>query len=293
MYNEYDKLFTDIYGLYMNNLNDENYLNRYRGKEQYFHASSAGLCTRKKYFETTVAPKTNPSDIEGLKRMRLGTVVHGEFEESINDFNQAKKESLTKKENNRDSNYINIYYNTLYNTVKDGYPNLIEIKSEREVVLDDLNVRGFYDFLIISMGSQQSEGMMKGYVDDEIQYHLFDLKTIGTYPYKLKFGRNPDKNPDVHHEMQLGTYGLAIERMFGRIDSMRLFYYRKNDSFHKFKEVPYHYIRKAETYWLEVNEKISRGLPPLEEGVSPVYKRWECSYCAYQNHCNELKDKGE
>jgi len=283
MYNEYDKLFTDLYSLYMAEKNNLNQLERYTGKERYFHASGAGLCMRKKYFESTNVPVTNHPDNEGLKRMRLGTVVHSEFEQAIEDYFLGKKESEIKKEI-KSIEPSKSYYKALYSTIKELYPTLKEIRSEKEIVLEDLNVRGFYDFLVIG---ESGDGSRFGE-----QIHLYDLKTIGTYPYKLKFGRRPERNPGIHHEMQLGTYGLAVEREFGRIDSMRLFYYRKDDSFHKFKEVPYSYIRMAETYWLEVNDKISRGVPPLEEGVSPVNLKWECNYCNYRNHCNQLKDKG-
>lgn len=276
--------------MYISNKNDINSQERYVGKESYFHASGAGLCTRKHYFATTDAPKTNPSDLEGLKRMRLGTVVHSEYEASIREWLLAKKESKTKKELLREGIYNNTYYKALYNTLKNLYPNLKDIKCEEEILLEDLNVRGFYDFLVVADGETDGQ---EGLINIVEQYHLYDLKTIGSFPYKLKFGRNPTPDPDLHHELQLGTYGLAIEKKYGRIDSMRLFYYKKDNSFHKFKEVSYHYLRKAETYWYEVNEKVSRGLPPLEEGISPVYPRWECKYCVYLNHCNKLKDKGK
>ena len=53
---------------------------------------------------------------------------------------------------------------------------------------------------------------------------LYDLKTIGSYPYKLKFGRNPERNQSIHQELQLGTYGLAVLEKFGRLDGMYLLY---------------------------------------------------------------------
>ena len=40
----------NIYNNYIGELNKSKFKSRYKGKEKYFHASSAGLCKRKHYF---------------------------------------------------------------------------------------------------------------------------------------------------------------------------------------------------------------------------------------------------
>ena len=97
-------------------------------------------------------------------------------------------------------------------------------------------------------------------VENERVY-LIDFKTIGAYVFKLKFGRSPVMDGAIHQEMQLGTYGLAVKEMFGRLDGMYLMYYCKDTSVMKDKQVPLTYLNKAEIIRLTVTNSLCLLFP--------------------------------
>ena len=80
-----------------------------------------------------------------------------------------------------------------------------EIYIEKELIIDKIKVRGFADLIV---------EMEDGYI------FLYDFKSIGSYPYKLKFGRKKEDKP-LTHELQLATYGIAVEKEFGRLDGLQ------------------------------------------------------------------------
>ena len=116
---------------------------------------------------------------------------------------------------------------------------------------------------------------------------IIDFKTIGSYPYKKKFGRyNIDPNPSRHQELQLATYAVAVEKDFN-ISNSQLFivYYNKDTSGLKVLEVKRKYMNEAIEYWTKVNEVCSKGLPELKTDESPI-QEWECRYCQFLDICN-------
>ena len=257
---------SDIYSPFINLKWDLNKLERY-GKEVYhlFHASSAGLCIRKHWFMTNPdVPETDPPDEKSERVLRLGTLVHDDYEKAIAHFLKEKERNKEKENNNN----IYIYNNSeLLRTIK-------TISTEVEVTLPELNVRGHYDIVIV---------METGEV------YLYDLKTIGSWGYTRKFGhtKNRDKNPSINNELQIATYGLAVQQEFGRLDGMYLHYYKKDDSIFKQKEVPLSFLQDAITYWKNVNDAVlfQDSPPPIANFKSPVYT-WECGYCQYSTYCN-------
>ena len=133
-----------------------------------------------------------------------------------------------------------------------------------------MNIRGFYDLVI------HDEGV-----------HLIDFKTIASYPYKRKFGKNIDMNQSNHHELQVASYGLGVIKEFGRLDSMSLCYYNKDNSRMRPVSVPLMYVEQAYTYWKNVNEEHKKGLPEFRLGISPVQK-CQCNYCQFKDLCSPV-----
>ena len=153
-----------------------------------------------------------------------------------------------------------------------------DIAIEKEVILEDLNVRGFADLVI--------------YTEDNKVY-LYDIKSVNGWTYKMKFGKAAQANPgsgSIHQELQLATYGIYLEREHGKIDGMYILYYNKDTSVMKQIEVSNDRISDAISFWRQVKEIHNNGLPPLEKGVSPVME-WECRYCEYLSKCK--KDEGD
>ena len=242
--------FEKIYQEYIDSENEKNRKERYEGKESFYKASSSGFCSRKIYFESVekIEP-TNPVESKGKRIMRLGTVVHEDLQNALVYYNNINnKEILTKEKE-------------IKNKQKERF------HIEGNVEIEELNVRGHYDCV--------SEG-------DNV--YLFDFKTIASWSYSKKFGHNKDFDPSIHQELQLGTYGYAINEKFGRLDGMYLVYYNKDNSMMNSIIVPTSYTSRAYNFWYNINEEHKRGLPDFKKGVSPV-QDWNCNYCPFLDHC--------
>ena len=109
-----------------------------------------------------------------------------------------------------------------------------EIYIEKELILEELKIRGFADLII-----EMEDGSI----------FLYDFKSIGSYPYKLKFGRNKEDKP-LTHELQLSTYGLAVKEEFSRLDGMQLIYYNKDNSRIKVVDIDLDLLNVAEDFWI-------------------------------------------
>ena len=245
------KLPIDIEGIYHDYIeqeNDKNVQERYQDKKKYYHISAIDMCSRKLYYESVMQLK--PMDKPNKKSsriMRLGTVVHEDIQ-----------------------NALTVYSNTVYsNTENSKEKNQVqkEINIEGEVIIEDLNIRGFYDFVYNKNG-----------------VYLFDFKTIGSYPYKLKFGRNQYADKNYHHEMQIASYGIGVQEEFGRLDGMYLCYYNKDTSVLKTISVSLSFVEQARRYWEEINQEHELGLPQFRLGVSPKAE-WVCNYCSFASQC--------
>ena len=258
----------DIEGLYNDYLDkkqEQNRLDRYKGKEHWYHASGAGSCSRKLYFESVekVQP-TNEIDERTKRLLRLGNIVHEDIQNSLT-------HTHYNRDNNRDNNRD---YNKDYNKEKEikNKEKETEFLVEGEVKIEELNVRGFYDVVSKRVSGEQ-------------RIYLYDIKTCGGWSWKMKFGRSKNLNPSIHYELQLGTYGYAIKQQFGQLDGMYLYYYNKDDSKMRSVQVPLTYVSRAYLFWKNINDEHKQGLPEFRVGVSPVQK-WQCNYCQFRSHCN-------
>tara|TARA_Y100001951_G_scaffold42464_1_gene33635 strand:+ start:257 stop:979 length:723 start_codon:yes stop_codon:yes gene_type:complete len=225
----------EIYDQYLQLLNEKKTLHRYQDRS-WFHSSTAGLCARKHYYATIEQLEGASIDDATRRLFRLGDLVHGDIQEAIRWW--------------ADSN---------------GVPILIE----KELYLEDLNVRGFIDL---------------GFVYDDT---LHDIKTCNHWKWSKMFGKNADDQPSINYQMQLATYGLWYEREMGPLQGMTLIFYNKNNSAMREVKVPIGMIKAAEDYWNMINDITSSVTPPevcLES--APVYS-WECNekYCQYFDIC--------
>ncbi len=254
-----------IYNEHIKRKNEENFKERYDGKQNHYHASGAGTCSRKLYYESVeLVESTNPPNEKSSRIMRLGTIVHDDLQQALSDTtiysntissNTTYEESIYSKEKD------------IKNIQKESFKYYIE----GEVFITDLNVRGFYDLVAVS--------------DTDGSVHLIDFKTMASYSWSKKFGRYKDPEASKHQELQLGTYGLAVQEKFGRLDSMWLYYYNKDNSQMRAFQVPMSSLEHARNFWVNVNEEHKKGLPMFRERFSPV-EDWNCRYCRFLDHCN-------
>ena len=247
-----------IYEQYIDEKQEENRLNRYEGKEEWYHASGAGSCSRKLYFESVEQVKaTNPIDSRTKRLLKLGNIVHDDIQSSLTH-----------------THYNKVLNNNVLNTEKEinNKEKDIDFHVEGTLTIPELKVRGHYDIII----------------DDKTEdrkVYLYDIKTCGGYAWKMKFGRNKKLDPSIHYELQLGTYGYAAKEKFGQLDGMYLYYYNKDTSAMRCVEVPLTFVSRAYLFWRNLNDEHKMGLPEFRVGISPVQK-WQCNYCQFKNHCN-------
>ena len=250
----------DYYLEYINKKNKENYQKRYIDKEKYYHASGAGFCSRKLYYQSIEQAKpTNETHSVGKLRMRFGSIFHDDFQNAL-----VNNISINTKSN--------IYNNT---KIKEKNKLLskkkVKFHIEQEIIIPELNVRGFYDIV-----AEQQE--------DEERVYLYDLKTIGGYSWTKKFGRAKD-DAFENYKLQLGTYGIAVKEQFGRLDGMYLYFYNKDTSAMKNVFVSDNYIGLAKNYWRNIIREHAKGIPQFIKGISPA-EQWACGYCEFLDHCN-------
>ena len=260
MKSSFDPVGLEEYYLnYIDKKNEENYQKRYVGKEDYYHASGAGFCSRKLYYQSIEkAEPTNITPSVGKFRMRFGSIFHDDFQNAL------------------------IYNTNIYNTnisntnisdkeKKHSKKKKVKFHVEQEIVIPELNVRGFYDIV-----AEQEE--------DETRVYLYDLKTIGGFAWSKSFGRNIE-NGHENYKLQLGTYGLAVKEQFGRLDGMYLYFYNKDTSATKNVFVSNNYLALAKNYWRNIIREHEKGVPDFIPGISPVEK-WACGYCEFKDYCN-------
>ena len=250
-----------IYNEYLDELQEQNRKNRYEGNEHWYHASGAGSCSRKLYYESVeMVEPSNLIDIRTKRLLSLGNLVHEDIQNSLT---RTRNRELYNRDNNRDS----LLEKEINNKEKET-----EFLVEGEIKIEELNVRGFYDIVA-------KQGV------DKQQIYLYDIKTCGGWSWKMKFGRKKQINTSIHYELQLGTYGYAIQKEFGQLDGMYLYYYNKDDSQMRAVEVPLTYVSRAYLFWRNINDEHKQGLPDFRVGVSPVQK-WQCNYCQFKKLCN-------
>ena len=253
-------MFEQLYHEYLIHRNEQNRKDRYEGKESWYHASGAGFCSRKLYFESVEkAQPTNLANEKSMRIMRLGTIIHEDIQNAL------------------------IYYNNIYsNNINNNISKDISTESKRvrfdtegEIELPEFNVRGYFD--ILSMQDSVNK--------------LYDIKTSSNWSYKQKFSKQvafPSENRN--HFLQLATYGLAVKKKYGSLESMHIIYYNKDNSLLNEQTVSDRYLESAKRYWHSINEEHVKGLPLFNLGTSPAYD-WCCGYCQFKDHCKPPKFK--
>ena len=195
-------MFEQIYHDFLAHKNEQNKKERYEGKESWYHASGAGFCSRKLYFESVEKAKpTNPANKKSMRVMRVGTILHEDIQNALIYYNNI----LYSKENNKDNILLE---NIAVESVK-------KFDTEGEITLPNFNVRGFFDVLL-----QDCSASSTGQVN-----RLYDIKTIHSWGYKQKFGRDAIQRESRNHFLQLATYGLAVKKKYGSLESMHIIYY--------------------------------------------------------------------
>ena len=136
------KKIEEIYHDFIESENEKNVEERYSGKKQYYHISAVGMCSRRLYFESVdqIKPTNRPNE-RSSRIMRLGTLVHEDIQNAL---------SLYSNNTYSNNTYSDDIYSKEKNYRNNTKRNIFDI--EGEVIVDDLNIRGFYDLVIHDEG---------------------------------------------------------------------------------------------------------------------------------------------
>ena len=245
----------NIHEIYLNFLKYKNAENAEARNDGKFHASSAGSCYRKQMYRLEDYPQDDMDD-NSYKILRLGTIVHKDFEEAMK--HRFEHDSL-----------VNRKRKTIF--------------SEYKVNLDEYNITGTLD-----IGEYIEEDKVFNLYDLKTSA-AYKWSTM----FGIKRNRQPVFEFDKYR-MQLATYGMAIkEELDVKELNMFLVFYNKNTSMiREVKVYADEWIDKAKDYWDELKSLAStmkNGL--FEEKLRPgwqfgvPYEDWECKYCNYKTIC--------
>ena len=230
----------DIEQIYNNYLEEKRVENRqkYEDVKGWFSASAAGSCFRKQLYRT-MDLEVEPMDIRSNRLLRLGTLVHADFEKAL-----------------------------------DGHvEDVSTIVTEHRIKIPELNVVGHLDVGVIDAKQDKIE--------------VYDIKTAGAWKWRMKFGKNPDKNPSINYELQLATYGIGLGNEYDITDiDLYIMWYNKDNSQMRKEPVSNLYMEEAFDYWTDLNEVKEKTSQPEElipgkHDNVPIYN-WECKYCEFQ-----------
>ena len=271
-----------IYDAYLDRLQEERKKKNKKYKE-WFSGSSAGSCYKKQWYKLR-GYEPEPFDARTKRLLRLGTIVHKDFENAI-------------EEHSRNGGSDG-------NTWVDTY-------TEHEIKIPEINVIGHLDHCVIVRNTTTKVDMYVG-----------DLKTLASYSWTKKFGRDAKKRGiNVHailghYELQVGTYALGmllqiapetfkpmldVPQMLDKIDefendvTLNIIWYNKNDSRMNVTQIPNEAIGAALAYWLDLNEFIDADsdleceldIADIAPGgaVGVPMMDWECNYCQFSKVC--------
>ena len=252
--------FEEVYHIYLSHLEEQNYIKRYKGHEDKYGMSRAGQCFLKHYYFRFKYERFPLDELRKQRVPRLGQLLHKDFEDALDFFKNSPR-----KFPSIDSKY---------------HSDLCSIRTERMVVADD----------------------KRGHVDTYISFkkidklEVYDLKSIGSWGWKIKFGKTKIEDTNRFNQLQLSTYTLALMNTLGiKNAEMYLVYYNKDSSEMKTVPVANACFDEAKNYWDELksfmksaehNDYIN-AVMPYEYHNIPVEK-WECGWCSYQPHCSQI-----
>jgi len=241
----------DIHSIYLNYLKHKNEEHSDRDNDGLFHASSAGSCYRKQLYRLYEFPK-DEMDESSYKILRLGTILHKDFENAI----------IHKIENNKE------YGSKLF--------------SEYKINIKDLNITGTLD-----IGEYTEDKVFNLYdLKTTAAYKwskMFGIKKNRqpTFEYDKYRMQLATYGMAIKEELEVKELNMFL-----------VFYNKNTSMIREVKVYADEWIDKAEYYWEELNSLVElMGEKNFEEKLRPgfqlgvPYEDWECKYCNYKTIC--------
>jgi len=192
---------------------------------------------------------------------------------------RGDKKTELKPRNMRLLRLGTIVHNDIEKAVTDWYdvvrPVHQRVLTEYRIELKELNVIGHLDLCTYD----ENDAIVSN-------LEVWDYKTIGTYQWRLKYGKGAVNTIKPRYAMQVSTYGMGMMKEMGVRDvTLGLLWYNKDTSTLRKEYIPDVWIENALQYWTELNEITEDIDNPEEMEVGDVgvpFENWECKYCEYQ-----------
>ena len=244
-------IFEDIYDQYITDENNKN-REKYKHLEPHFGASSAGLCFNKQYYKINKYKEEADSiDYKSNRRMRLGTIIHKDFENALIDYIKSSEQYHKSK---------------------------MTIFKEYQIKIPELKVIGHLDYAI-RLGDQLAVADFKS------------IAAWGyTRRFGRKENREKNPSRHYEYQVCTYAIALANELEIEN-PQVYLMFYKKDDSTFKHSKVSPHYMDLAWNYWEELNDTIETlgeditTIEPYSMANIPAQTKWDCDYCRYQIQC--------
>jgi len=160
----------------------------------------------------------------------------------------------------------------------------LEVITEQEVLIPDIKVIGHLDAALLNKDGS----------GEITSAEIYDVKTCASYKWRMKFGRNKEKNPSFNYELQIGTYGLGVQAKY-EVDevTLALLWYNKDTSAMREQKIDaLQWTSNALEYWTTLQESLEDVkthedmIPGIDYGVPMM--DWECRYCGFTKYCKGI-----
>jgi len=236
----------DVEQVYHTYLEKEQELNskKYEKFKGWFSASSAGSCYRKQLHKARGDSRTDLKP-RNMRLLRLGTIVHNDIEQAVNDYIEVTK------------------------------PEHLKVLVEHRVELEDLNVLGHLDLCTyVEQDGQISNVEVWDY--KTCGSYKWRLK------YGRNAINKIDKRYAM--QVSTYAMGMCNDLSVSTA-TLGLLWYNKDTSSLRKEFIPDVWMDEAFEYWTELQEISDEANEPedLEVGdVGVPFENWECRYCDYQ-----------
>ena len=217
---------------------------KYDKHKDWFSASSAGSCYRKQLHRIRGDKRTELKP-RNMRLLRLGTIVHNDIEEAVNDWYETNK------------------------------PVDQRILTEHTIELKELNVIGHLDLCTYN----EIDGLVSN-----LEVWDYKTSGTYAWRLKYGKGAKNTINSRYAMQVSTYGMGMMKELDADDV-TLGLLWYNKDTSTMRREYIPDVWIDDALRYWTELNEITEDIDEPEEMQVGDVgvpFENWECKYCEYQ-----------
>lgn len=242
-----------VYGEWLD-FKNEDYKKKRKGFEDWFSASSAGRCYKNQMYKISSAPD-KPMEERSKRILRLGTLVHEDFEKAMKHYVATRK-------------------------IK---PSDFEFLIEHQIKIEEYNVIGHLDFAVVDKAKKK----ITIYDYKTSASYKWSLK------FGRKPDRRPSFNYEM--QLSTYALGMKDVLDDGNIDMSIIWYNKDTSRMREeiipesFVEMAKDYWEDVVWWKKTITQK--NGLDVINDNmkrdkdIGVPFQPWECRYCAYDHIC--------